>query len=111
MPILTLVSYGRTFQKYKGESWDLPIREECVQYFDVPGPPPSFISQEQKCREENPAQVSGSEVLLVKSLTAHFGQGIQCSQFLFLHLLWYFAPLEMKIVILLDNTYESSCLF
>lgn len=104
IPILTLVSYGRSFQKYKRETWDLPITEGCVQYFDVPGPPPSCIGQEQKCREEDPAQVSGSEVLIIKSLAAHFGQGIQCSQFLFLHSVLYFGLLEMKIVILTDNT-------
>lgn len=85
------------------------MREECVQYFDVPGPPPTFVSQEQKWREEDPAQISDCEVLLVKSFTAYFDQGIQCSQFLFILLVWYFGLLEMKIVILLDNTYKNSC--
>ena len=37
-----------------------------MQYFDVPGPPPTLVSKEQKFREEDPAQVSDCEVLLVK---------------------------------------------
>lgn len=64
--VVTLISFGRSFQKYEGERWDLPFREECVQYFDVPGPPPTLVSKEQKFREEDPAQVSDCEVLLVK---------------------------------------------
>lgn len=82
-----------------------------MQYFDIPGSPLNCIGQEQKFRKEDPAQVCGSEILIVKSLMAHFGQGMQCSQFLFLHPVLYFGPLEMKRVILIDNTYKSYCLF
>lgn len=58
------------FQKYKRAIWDPPIREGSVQYFGAPGPPPNCIGKEHKCREEDPGQVSGHEVLIVKSLAA-----------------------------------------